>query len=133
MSDVRDKGMAPRSDMRRRMYRYLRAGLPTSYEAEGNNPAPHADCTETIVGLPQVDDLFGHSTDNPGPCVVQIGTDAASQFTARRKAESAGNAVMNRSLVCLRLWKQQGKIPVVPSFQFQKQPKARKGLWGWRT
>lgn len=133
MSDVRDRGMAPLSDTRRLMYRDLRAGLLASYEAKGNKSLrTRATGEDTIPGLPQLDDFFGYSADNPGPSVVQIGTETANQFSSQRKAEGKGTAVINRSLACLRrmlrIAQQQGKIQVVPFIQFQKEPKARKGF-----
>jgi integrase len=82
--------------------------------------------------LPQLDDFFGYRDDNPGPSVIQIGTETANKFIAQRKAEGKGTAVINRSLACLRrmlrIAQQQGKIQVVPFIQFQKEPKARKGF-----
>jgi integrase len=133
MQDVRVKGLAPLSDMRRLTYSNLRAGLLASYTAQGNKSLrTRASGEETIPGLPQLDDFFGFSVDNPGPSVVQIGTDVAKQFIAQRQAEGAGNAVINRSLACLRrmlrIAQREGKIPTVPFIQFLKEPKPRKGF-----
>jgi integrase len=144
MGDVRDKGMAPLSDMRRLTYGNLRAGLFASYAAKGNKSLrTRATGVETIPGLPQLDEYFGYSDDNPGPSAVAIGTDVANDFVKQRKGEGAGNAVINNSLACLRrmlrLAQQQGKIATVPFIQFEKPPKARGGfvemgkfeeLWG---
>ena len=130
---VRNKGLAPLSDMRRLTYGDLRAGLLASYQARGNKSLrPRADGTETIPGLPQLDEYFGFKEGNPGPSVLALGTDVARDFVKQRRAEGAGNAVINRSLACLRrmlrIAHQESKIATVPFIELQKEPKPRKGF-----
>src|SRR5580704_13146607 len=51
MADVRDKGLAPLSDVRRIMYRDLRAGLIANYTERGNKSLRgRADSADTING-----------------------------------------------------------------------------------
>jgi integrase len=133
MTDVRDKGLAPLSDVRRITYRDLRAGLLANYVERGNKSLrPRANGDETIPGLPQLDTYFGYSDDNPGPSIVQIGTDTGRAFVEQRQAEGVGNAVINRSLACLRrmlrIAHEDGKLPVVPIIRLLKEPPARKGF-----
>ncbi|HYM76115.1 MAG TPA: site-specific integrase [Candidatus Dormibacteraeota bacterium] len=133
MADVRDRGLAPLSDMRRITYRDLRAGLLANYTEKGNKSLkmrPNGE--ETITGLPQLDAFFKFSSENPGPSVVQIGTDTARKFVEERQAEGAGNAVINRSLACLRrmlrIAHEDGKLQAVPVIRLLKEPPARRGF-----
>jgi integrase len=129
----RDRGLAPLTDVRKITYADLRAGLIASYTEKGNKSlAVRANGEETITGLPQLDDYFGLSKDNPGPSVVQITTDTGRAFADKRKKEGAGNAVINRSLACLRrmlkIAHEDGKLPTVPLIRLLKEPPARKGF-----
>lgn len=129
----RDRGLAPLTDVRKIMYADLRAGLLASYTEKGNKSlAVRANGDETIVGLPQLDDHFGYSKDNPGPSVVQITTDTGRAFAEKRRAEGVGNAVINRSLACLRrmlkIAHEDGKLPTVPLIRLLKEPPARRGF-----
>jgi integrase len=133
MGDVRDKGLAPLSAVRRITYGDLRAGLIANYTERGNKSLKmRADGTETINGLPQLDAFFQFSDDNPGPSVVQIGTDTGRKFVEERQADGAGNAVINRSLACLRrmlrIAHEDGKLQAVPVIRLLKEPPARKGF-----
>jgi len=133
MADVRDKGLAPLSDLRRITYRDLRAGLIASYVEKGNKSLKtRANGEETIVGLPQLDEFFQYSAENAGPSIVQIGTDMARKFVAERQATGAGNAVINRSLACLRrmlrIAYEDAKIQNVPIIRLLKEPPPRRGF-----
>ncbi len=133
MANVRDKGLAPLSDMRRITYKDLRAGLIANYTERGNKSLKiRANGEETINGLPQLDAFFGFNENNPGPSVVQIGTDMGRKFAEARQAEGAGNAVINRSLACLRrmlrLAYEDGKLTAVPMIRLLKEPPARRGF-----
>ena len=134
MTNVRDKGLAPLSDMRRTTYADLRAGLIANYTERGNKSlkTQAKSGEETITGLPQLDKFFGFSKENPGPSVIQINTDTARKFVEERQDEGAGNAVINRSLACLRrmlrIAYEDGKITAVPIIRLLKEPPARKGF-----
>lgn len=133
MADVRDRGLAPLSDVRRITYRDLRAGLIANYTERGNKSLKvRANGEETINGLPQLDAFFKCNDENPGPSVVQIGTDTARKFVEERQAEDAGNAVINRSLACLRrmlrIANEDGKLQAVPVIRLLKEPPARRGF-----
>ena len=88
------------------------------------------------MGLSQLDTFFGYkpenSDTNPGPSVLDIGTDTARAFVRQRQAEGVGNAVINRSLACLRRMLRiafnENKIPTMPKINFLKEPLARKGF-----
>jgi integrase len=132
MSD-RDRGLASITDARKLTYAALRAGLLASYVEKGNKSlAIRADGTETIAGLPQLDEFFGFSATEPGPAVVNINTDTAREFVRKRQAEDVGSAVINRSLACLRrmlrIAQEDGKIQTVPVIRLLKEPPARKGF-----
>ena len=133
MADVRDRGLAPLSDVRRITYRDLRAGLLANYTERGNKSLKlRANGEETINGLPQLDAFFKFSAENPGPSVVQISTDTARKFVEERQAEGAGNAVINRSLACLRrmlrIAHEDGKLQAIPVIRLLKEPPARRGF-----
>src|SRR6266487_4154729 len=56
MGDVRDRGLAPLTDVRKITYADLRSGLLANYTEKGNKTLrPPADGEETIVGLSQLD------------------------------------------------------------------------------
>lgn len=74
-----------------------------NYIEKGNKSLiVRADGEETVPGLKQVDDFFRYSAENPGPSVMQISIETGREFVRQRQAEGAGNAVINRSLACLR-------------------------------
>lgn len=133
MGTVRDNGQAPLTDVRKIRYANLRAGLLASYTEQGNKSIlTRADGEESVMGLSQLDTFFGYSTTNPGPSVLDIGTDTARAFVRKRQAEGVGNAVINRSLACLRRMLRiafnENKIPTMPKINFLKEPPARKGF-----
>src|SRR5439155_5412871 len=128
-----ERGLPPITDVRKLHYEDLRAGLLANYNERGNKSLrQRADGSETIAGLPQLDAYFGYGPEHHGPSVVKINTDLGRDFVAKRKAEGAGNAVINRSLACLRrmlrIACEEGKIPTVPVIRFLKEPPARKGF-----
>src|SRR3984885_951481 len=63
--------------------------------------------------------------------VMQISIETGRQFVRARQAEGAGNAVINRSLACLRymlrLAHEERKLAYVPKIRFLKEPPARTG------
>jgi len=133
----RDKGLAPVSDLRKIYYRDLRAGLLASYIERGNKSLyeksdGNGGTEELVPGLKRLDEFFGFGPDNPGLPVIRLTTDAARQFAKTRKEAGAGNAVINRSLSCLRrmlrLAHQEGKIQTVPYIPLLKEPPARRGF-----
>jgi integrase len=133
MTEVRDNGQSPLSDIRKIRYADLRAGLLARYGEKGNKSLlTRADGEESVMGLPQLDAFFGYSETNPGPSVLSIGTDTARAFIKQRQAEGAGNAVINRSLACLRRMLRiafdESKITVCPKINLLKEPPARKGF-----
>jgi len=126
----RDTG-APETDRSMR-YGDLRAGLIHNYKERGNKSLHlRADGEETVNGLSQLDDFFGYSETNPGPYVRDLTTETGRQFTRARKTEGAGNAVINRSLACLRrmlrLAYEDRKLAAVPVIRLLKEPPAREG------
>lgn len=130
----RDGGAPDPNEARSVKYAELRAGLLASYVAEGNRSlTTRADGEETVVGLKQLDDFFGYDgAMNKGPAVGDITVDTARDFVKKRLAEGAGNAVINRSLACLRrmlrLAHEDRKILIVPKIRFQREPPARRGF-----
>jgi integrase len=122
-------------------YRDLRTALIDDYVARGNKSLEQrADGTETIVGLPQLDRFCGYEPDkrgqpgsgNPGLPVHRLTTDLARAFVKKRAAEKAGQAMINRSLQCLRrmlrIAHEDGKIETVPKIRLLKEPGPRKGF-----
>jgi integrase len=129
----RDRGIQPITDTRRISYADLRRGLLSSYEERGNRSLmTRADGEETINGLPQLDAFFKFSATSPGPSVLDITVDIARDFIKARKAEGVGNAVINRSLACLRrmlrIAREDEKIQNVPIIRLLKEPAARRGF-----
>ena len=127
-----DQGATPLVDTKKIRYADLRAGLLASYVERGNKSLLNRDGEESVMGLPQLDTFLGYSTNNPGPSVLQIGTDTARAFVKRRQEEGAGAAVINRSLSCLRrmlrIAYDEKKIPTLPKINLLKEPPARKGF-----
>ncbi|HZQ23395.1 MAG TPA: site-specific integrase [Terriglobales bacterium] len=132
LTSDRDHGLAPLPEVRKLTYANLRAGLLANYEERGNRMVERADGTTTVMGLPQLDEFFRYDEENPGPSVLQITTETGRKFVEMRKAAGAGNAVINRSLACLRrmlrIAKEEGKIPSVPVIRMLKEPPARRGF-----
>lgn len=129
----RDRGLAPLSDMRKITYAKLREGLLASYVEKGNKSLTEdADGSERIPGLKPLDQFFDWSADKRGPSVVNITTDTAREFVRKRQAEGMGNAIINRSLACLRrmlrIAREDGKVQVVPVIRLLKEPPARRGF-----
>ena len=129
----RDKGLAPLTDVRKLTYKDLRAGLLANYIEKGNKSlVVRANGEDTITGLTQLDKFFEYSAENPGPSVLEINIETGRAFIRQRQAEGAGNAVINRSLSCLRrmlkLAYEEGKIQSLPVIRLLKEPPARKGF-----
>jgi hypothetical protein len=81
MSD-RDRGLSPITDARKLTYADLRSGLLASYIEKGNKSlATRADGTDTINGLPQLDEFFGFSaTEADQRSSTSTPTPPASSF-----------------------------------------------------
>ena len=129
----RDRGLAPMPEAQKLRYSDLRAALIADYIARGNRSLQiGADGEESIVGLKQLDEFFGFSSDNPGPPILHINTDTSREFARKRQAQGAGTAWINRSLHCLRrmlrIAHEDGRIQNVPKIRFLKEPPARKGF-----
>lgn len=129
----RDGGVPNPNDLKKIHYADLRAALIASYVAHGNRSLlVRADGTETIMGLSQLDKFMGYDANNPGPPVTAITTELAQKFVEQRRADGAGNAVINRSLAALRrmlkIAKHRKRIQDVPFIEFQKEPSARRGF-----
>lgn len=132
MSD-RDKGAPDPNQARSMKYGDLRDGLIASYIERGNRSLlTRADGTETVPGLQQLDDFFSYGENNHGPSVGDITVDISRDFVKKRKADGAGNAVINRSLACLRrmlkIAHEDRKIQNVPVIRLLKEPPARHGF-----
>jgi integrase len=129
----RDNGAPDPNQVKSITYGALRDGLVQSYLEKGNKSLLiRADGTETVPGLTQLDNFFGFSQTNPGPSVTEITVDIARDFVKKRRAEGAENAIINRSLACLRrmlnIALEDGKIQRVPKIHFQKEPPPRPGF-----
>lgn len=130
---ARDGGALNPNDQKKVHYEDLRTALLANYAARGNRSLlVRANGDETVMGLSQLDKFFGFDENNPGPPVTSITTDLARKFVEQRRAEGAGNAVINRSLAALRrmlkLAKREKRIQDVPFIEFQKEPPARRGF-----
>lgn len=111
-------------------YADLRRALLADYTSRGRYEMP--------VGLKQLDEFVGYKPANgdvpeaTGLPASRLNTDLGQAFTKKRHDEGAGNAMINRSLACLRrmlrLAYEDGKIPAVPKIRFEKEPPARKGF-----
>ena len=113
-------------------YADLRKRLIANYITKGNRSLlTTADGEETINGLKQLDDFFGYP-ENDGPPVMRITTDKANEFALKRLADGVGNAMVNRSLACLRrmlrLAYKANIIQYVPAIDLLKEPPARRGF-----
>jgi integrase len=138
----RDEGLAPVTDVRRLRYADLRTLLIDWYKKKGRKSLKKKkDGSEYITGLTVLDDFCGFKQEiidgkfvvtEKGVPVTALTTDFASRFVRKRLEEGTGNAAINRSLAALRkmfnLAKKKRKISVVPSIEFQDEPKARKGF-----
>jgi integrase len=127
------RGLAPIADAHKLTYADLRAGLLASYVEKGNKSLKQrANGEETVNGLAQLDQFFGFGPGNRGPRIIRINTETGRAFVKARQAEGAGNAVINRSLACLRrmlrLAFEEKKIQSVPVIRFLKEPPARRGF-----
>jgi integrase len=131
MSDA-VRGLPPLPDAHKIRYADLRRGLIAAYIAKGNRSlTTTANGDETINGLKQLDEFFGYPA-NDGPAVMQITTDKANDFAKKRLADGVGNAMVNRSLSCLRrmlyVAHEDNKIQFVPKIRLLKEPPARRGF-----
>lgn len=79
-----------------------------------------------------MDNFCQYGAENPGPSVMQIGIETGREFVRQRQAEGAGNAVINRSLACLRrmlkLAYEERKIQSLSVIRLLKEPPARRGF-----
>ena len=130
---ARDVGALDPNELKKTTYADLRAVLLENYEERGNRSLKmKADGSEYIIGLPQLDAFFKFSAENPGPSVTAITTDTGRKFAQQRKAEGVGNAIINRSLACLRrmlkIAQEEKKIQNAPLIRFQTEPNARRGF-----
>jgi integrase len=128
-----DRGLAPLSDARKLRYADLRQGLIDNYRAEGNRTlTTDAGGEETIHALYALDEFFGYSQKNPGPRVSDIRPKTSQEFARKRREQGVGNAIINRSLACLRrmlrIAYDDELIQRVPKVHFLKEPPARKGF-----
>lgn len=128
-----DRGLAPITDLRKLSYGELRQGLLDNYVERGNKSlTTTASGEETINGLKQLDEFFGFSKDNPGPSAASITSNTSREFIRKRQKDGVGNAMINRSLSCLRrmlnIAHEDGKIQFVPKIRLLKEPPARKGF-----
>lgn len=131
MSDAA-RGLPPLPDAHKVRYGDLRKGLIADYIAKGNRSLiTDADGEETINGLKQLDEFFGYP-ENPGPPVTRITTDVAREFAQKRLGSGVGNAMVNRSLSCLRrmlrIAYEDNKLQFVPKIRLLKEPPARHGF-----
>jgi integrase len=120
-------------------YTALRAALIDNYVVKGNKSLDQrADGTETIVGLPQLDEACGYKPakdgqpEESGMLVSKITTEWTRKFSRDRAADGAGPAMINRSLQCLRrglnILREDSKLAIVPKIRLHKEPGARKGF-----
>jgi integrase len=128
-----EEGRATSTAARKLTYCDLRKGLLDNYVERGNRSLKTtADGDENINGLKQLDEFFGFTPDNPGRAVSSITTETGREFTRQRLADGVGNAMVNRSLACLRrmlrIAHEEGRILFVPKIRLQKEPPARKGF-----
>jgi integrase len=122
-----ERGAPSRQDLKKVTYDDLRAALILNYTERGNKSLEtRKDGTETIVGLPQLDEYCKNMT------ALRLTTDTARAFVRKRQSEGAGAAMINRSLSCLRrmlrIAHEDGKIQTVPKIRLLKEPPARKGF-----
>lgn len=127
----RDGGLAPDSNKLR--YADLRRMLIDNYrEKENRTLTTDADGEETVHALYALDAFFGFSKENPGPRVFEITPQTSQDFARKRKAQNVGNAIINRSLACLRrmlrIAYDDGRINRVPKVHMLKEPPARTGF-----
>jgi integrase len=128
-----EQGRATSTAARKLTYADIRKGLLDNYVERGNRSLKTtADGAENINGLKQLDEFFGYSSDNPGVPVISINTETGRRFTRQRLSEGVGNAMVNRSLACLRrmlrIAHEEGRIQFLPKIRLQKEPPARKGF-----
>jgi len=114
-------------------YAVLRSALIDNYVTKGNKSLrQRADGTEVIAGLPQLDKAAGYSATDDGMLISKFTTEWTRQFMRSRSEAGAGNAIINRSLQCLRrglnILHEDGKVAMVPKIRLLKEPKARKGF-----
>lgn len=132
MSDM-DRGGQFVGDLKKLRYADLRRGLLQSYTELGNKSLiTTADGTENICGLPALDKFFEYGKDKPGWPVLRITTDAAREFTKKRRRQGAANDTINGSLALLRrmlrLANEERKLHVVPKIPLLRAGAARTGF-----
>lgn len=128
-----ERGMPNVTDLKKITYGDLRAGLLANYAEKGNaSLVQSVDGDESIVGLKALDEFFGYSATNQGPSVTSINPETSTKFKKKRLADGVGNAMVNRSLACLRrmlrIAHEDGRIQSVPKIRLLKEPPARKGF-----
>jgi integrase len=128
-----ERGLAPLSDARKLRYADLRQGLLDDYRKKENRTlTTDANGDETIHALYALDEFFGYGPNNPGPRVSEIRPKTSKDFARKRLEQGVGNAIINRSLSCLRrmlrIAYDDEQIQRVPKVHFQKEPPARKGF-----
>jgi len=132
MSD-RDRGLAPLPEAQKLRYADLRQGLIDDYREQGNRTlTTDADGEETVHGLYALDAYFGFGPNHSGPRVSEIKPKTSQEFARKRREQGVGNAIINRSLACLRrmlrIAYDDELIQRVPKVHFLKEPPARKGF-----
>ena len=129
-----ERGLAPLSDARKLRYADLRQGLLDDYRKKENRTlTTDANGEETIHALYALDEFFGYGPNNPGIRVSEIKPKTSSDFIRKRQEQGVGNAIINRSLACLRRMLRiacddNELIQRVPKVHFLKEPPARKGF-----
>jgi integrase len=129
-----ERGLAPLPQARKLRYADLRQGLLDDYRRKKNRSlTTDANGDETIHALYALDEFFGYGPKNPGPRVSEIRPKTSSDFIRKRQDQGVGDAIINRSLACLRRMLRiacydDEVIQKVPKVHFLSEPAARKGF-----
>jgi len=96
-----ERGAAPEIERKLR-YADLRKLLLESYRDKGNKSLQVlSDGSETVWGLPKLDEFVGYSETNPGPPVARL-FEIRDAFVEARRAENLSPSTINGSLRMLR-------------------------------
>jgi integrase len=129
-----ERGLAPLPEAHKLRYADLRQGLLDDYRKKENRSlTTNANGDETIHALYALDEFFGYGPKNPGPRVSEIKPKTSNDFIRKRQEQGVGNAIINRSLACLRRMLRiacydDEVIQKVPKVHFLREPPARKGF-----
>lgn len=126
-------GIVPGAELKRIRYGDLRELLLKKYREKNHKSLQVlSDGTETIWGLPQLDNFAGFGESNKGPSMLKLDAGFRDRFVEKRQAEGVGPSVINSSLRHLRHMLNLGyrklNLATRPYIELLSEPAAREGF-----